>query len=208
MFDSPASSKKSRANLISLSREFTDSEKNIRNQYTVASMEIDGNRCPCEKVWTENGFFGELKADFNLHKRDFPENCLLYINQAYISSKDGEPIVYCDYVVIGQLLILRNPENTEPENNNYLKLYSPSYNRDHGKFLGVKECLAYIMIRGYDDESFYTYGFDSKKSSLLYCYSKQLMPNIFKGTAFNCHNLLNVAESKDTLSKIFFSFRL
>ena len=76
MFDSPASSKKSRANLISLSREFTDSEKNIRNQYTVASMEIDGDRYPCEKVWTENIFFGELKADFNLHKRDFPENCL------------------------------------------------------------------------------------------------------------------------------------
>ena len=208
MFDSPVSTKKSRANVISLSREISDSDKNIKNQLTVASMDIDGDKCQCQKVWEENGFFGELKADFTLRKRDFPENCLLYVNQAYVSSKDGEAIIYCDYVVLGQLLTLRNPENSEPENDNYLKLYSPSYDREHGKFLGVKECLAYIMIRGYEEECFYTYGYDSKKSSLLYCYSKQLMPNIFKGTAFNCHNLLNVAENRVCLSKIFFSFLL
>ena len=40
--------------------------------------------------------------------------------------------------------------------------------------------------------------------SILYCYSRQLMPNIFKGTAFNCHNLLSVAEGKPTLSNLFF----
>ena len=60
------------------------------------------------------------------------------------------------------------------------------------------------MIRGYEDETFYTYGFDPKKSTILYCYSRQLMPNIFKGTAFNCHNLLSVAKGKPTLSNLFF----
>ena len=209
MFDSPAtppkSSNKKRANLMSLSREFTDSEKSVRSQYTVSSMEVDGEKHACEEVWTQNGFFGELKADFTLHKKDFPENCLIYLNQAYVSSKDSEAAIYCDYVVLGQLLTLKNPpENNELENSSYLKLYSPSYDRDQGRFLGIKECVAYIMIRGYEDECFYTYGFDPKKSSLLYCYSKQLMPNVFKGTAFNCHDLLNVAESKTTLSNIFF----
>ena len=38
----------------------------------------------------------------------------------------------------------------------------------------------------------------------FYSYSRQLMPNIFKGTAFNCHNLLSVAESKPALSNVFF----
>ena len=30
------------------------------------------------------------------------------------------------------------------------------------------------------------------------------MPNVFKGTAFNCHNLLNLAEAKNTMSNLFF----
>ena len=206
MFDSPSSSRvnsKKKANLMSLSREFSDSEKSMRSKYTVASMEVDGEKHPCEKVWKNNGYFGEVKTDFVLHE-DFPENSLIYLNQAYISSKDGEPVIYCDYVVLGQLLILKNPEAKEPINSSYVKLYSPSYDREQGRFLGIKETLAYIMIRGYEDETFYTKSFDPKKSSILYCYSRQLMPNIFKGTAFNCHILLSVAESKPILSNVFF----
>ena len=149
--------------------------------------------------------FGEVKADFTLHKRDFPENALLYINQAYLSAKDGDLVIYCDYVVIAQLLILKNPpEDFDPENRNYIRLYSPSYNREQRKFMEVIECLAYIMLRGDEDETFFTYGYDPEKSSILYCYSKQLMPNVFKGTAFNGHHLQNVAEAKETCSKIFF----
>ena len=167
-FDSSAVSapvkKAGRANLMSLSKEMTDSEKKIRSQLTVASMEIDGEKWPCEKAWSGNGLFGEVKVDFTLHKRDFQENALIYINQAYISMKDSDPVIYCDYVVIGQLLILKNPpEEIDPEDKNYLRLYSPSYDREQGKFLGVKECIAYIMFRGYEDETFFTYGYDPKK---------------------------------------------
>ena len=208
MFHSPSSCRvknsKKKANLMSLSREYSDSEKKMRSQYTVSSMEVDGEKHPCEKVWKNNGYFGELKTDFVLHKKDFPENALLYVNQAYISSKDGEPVIYCDYVLLGQLLILKNPGNEPTINSSYVNLYSPSYDREHGRFLGVKETLAYIMIRGYKDETFYTYGFDPQKSTILYCYSRQLMPNIFKGTAFNCHNLLSVAEGKPTSSNLCF----
>ena len=158
MFDPPSTSRvnsKKKANLMSLSREYSDSEKSMRSQYTVSSMEVDGEKHPCEKVWKNNGYFGELKTDFVLHKKDFPENALLYLNQAYISSKDGDPVIYCDYVVLGQLLILKNPGN-EPNCSSYVNLYSPSYDREQGKFLVVKETLAYIMIRGYEDETFYT----------------------------------------------------
>ena len=204
-FDSPATAKTGRANLMSLSKEITDSEKNVRSQLVMASMEIDGEKRPCESVWSGNGLFGEVKANFTLHKRDFPENALIYINQAYLSVKDGEPIIYCDYIVVGQLLILKNPpEEIDPDNKNYIKLYLPAYNREQGKFWGVKECLAYIMLRGDEDESFFMYGYDSKKSSILYCYSKQLMPNVFKGTSFNSHHLHNVAEAKEDFSKTFF----
>ena len=204
-FDSPAPVKAGRANLMSLSKEITDSEKNVRSQLVVASMEIDGEKRPCEKVWSGNGLFGEVKADFTLHKRDFPENALIYVNQAYLSTKDGEAIVYCDYIVVGQLLILKNPpEEIDSDNRNYIKMYSPLCNMEQGRFLGMKECLAYIMLCGDADESFFTYGFDPEKSSILYCYSKQLMANVFKGTSFNSHHLQNVTELKRTSQKYFF----
>ena len=49
-----------RANLMSLSKEISDAEKNIRSQFNVTTMEVDGDRQPREKVWTGNGLFGEL----------------------------------------------------------------------------------------------------------------------------------------------------
>ena len=108
MFDSPSSSRvknsKKKANLMSLSREYSDSEKSMRSQYTVSSMEVDGEKHPCEKVWKNNGYFGELKTDFVLYKKDFPENALLYVNQAYISSKDGEPVIIVIMYCLGSFL--------------------------------------------------------------------------------------------------------
>ena len=137
---------------MSLSREITDAERSVRSQYTVASMDVDGDKRPCEKVWTSNGYFGELKSDFVLHKQDFPENCLIYCNQAYVSSKDGEAIIYCDYIILGQLLIMRNPPPEESDK--LLTLYSPLYDSEQGRFLGIKECKAYVMIRGSKDKCF------------------------------------------------------
>ena len=71
-------------------------------------------------------------------------------------------------------------------------------------FLGVKENIAYIMIRNEEQEVLFTYGYDAEHASILYCYSRQCMPNFFKGTAFNTHKLQNVAEAKEGASSIFF----
>ena len=77
MFDSPAPSRssiaKKRNNLMSLSREFSDSEKSVRSQYTVSSMEVDREKHSCEKVWKNNGYFGELKVGLS-HSRKFLPN--------------------------------------------------------------------------------------------------------------------------------------
>ena len=56
--------------------------------------------------------FGIINPDFSIHKRDFPENALTYVNQAYLTVKEGSAIIYCDYVLLGQILPLKNP----PEN--------------------------------------------------------------------------------------------
>ena len=144
--------------------------------------------------------------DFNIHERDFPENALVYVNQAYLSTKEGELIIYCQYVILGQIIALRNPppepEKEIAENDKLVKFYVPMYDNLNGNFFGVKETVGYIMVRGDHDQTFWTYGYDKKRSKLLYCFSKQPMPNVFKGTSFCCYGnqMLNEREG---FSKIF-----
>ena len=190
---------------MSLSRELTEADRIVRSQVVLASLDNSTDKVASEKVWSGNGFFGELRADFSIHKKDFPENALIYINQAYMSVKDGAPVVYCDYMVLGQLVVLKDsPEDFDLSNGRYTKMYSPSYDHQSGTFLGVKENIAYIMIRNEEQEVLFTYRYDAEHASILYCYSRQCMPNVFKGTAFNTHKLQNVAEAKEGASNIFF----
>ena len=72
------------------------------------------------------------------------------------------------------------------------------------KFLGVKEFVGYIMIRNQEDEVFLSYGYSSEHSTSLYCYQKQPIPNIFRGTAFNSHKLSNYLDSKAEILDICF----
>ena len=91
-----------------LSRELTEADRSVRSQVVVAILGDSSDKQASELVWEENAFFGELKAYFFIYKKDFPENALTYINQAYLSSKDGEPVVYCDYAIAGQLITLKS----------------------------------------------------------------------------------------------------
>ena len=122
---------------MSLSRVLTESDRNVRSQVVLASLDNSTDKVASEKVWSGNGFFGELRENFTIHKKDFPEKALIYINQAYMSVKDGAPVVYCDYVVLGQLVVLKNlPEDFDLSNRRYTKMYSPSYDRQSRKFFG------------------------------------------------------------------------
>ena len=58
------------------------------------------------------------------------------------------------------------------------------YNVETGEFKGLQDWLAYIMVRGDENEMFLSYGFDEDKCSVLYSTCKQILPNIFQGTSF------------------------
>ena len=188
-----------------LSKEINEKDRQLKSQLMIATSEA--GKKSAETIWQENGYFGNFMSDFNIHKRDFPENALVYVNQAYLSTKDGEIIIYCQYVILGQIIALRNPPPDSgreiAENDHLVKLYVPRYGNSNGNFLHVKESVGYIMVRGDQDETFWSYGYDEEKSSLLYCFSKQPMPNVFKGTSFNCYSneMLNEREG---FSKILF----
>ena len=57
---------------------------------------------------------------------------------------------------------------------NKVKLITAPDNVDSGKFLGPQKRLAFVMVRGDQDEAYFSYGFDKAKSTKLYSTSKKL----------------------------------
>ena len=154
-----------------------------------------------EKVWKENGFFQEIKPEMNIEKVNIPENTLLYINQGFISTvKNGDLAMYVHNFIIGQLLLGANqPDDitTYECKDNEVKLLTCVYDLESGKFKELRLMLAYIIIRGDDDEVFFSYGYSKSKSTVLYSYSKQQIPDTFISTSFKKHFQEVVNEKKD-----------
>ena len=88
--------------------------------------------------------------------------------------------------IFGQLIVAANQPsdiNAYECKENEVKLGCCIYNLTTGEFQGVREHLAYIVLRG---DKWYivleSYGFDSSKSKVLYSYSKN--KDAFVSTTF------------------------
>ena len=82
-----------------------------------------------------------------------------------------------------------------------VKLYVPLYNTDTGVFMGLQNLLAYIMVRGDENETFLSYDYDEDKSNILYSTFKQMS----QGTSFKKNNPLLLNErSFQEFSTLFF----
>ena len=145
----------------------------------------------------------------NIEKANIPENTLLYVNQGFISMvKSGELAMYVYNFIIGQLRIAANQPkdiNDYSCKENEVKLLSCVYDLESGDFKGLRLMLAYIVLRGDDDEVFFSYGFNKAKSSVLYSYAKQQIPDTFITTSFKKHFQEVVNEKKnEDYSKMFY----
>ena len=54
-----------------------------------------------ELIWSDNRFFPDQRVDFNMSKKNFPENALVYIKQGTVSTIKGELDVYVNCFVLG-----------------------------------------------------------------------------------------------------------
>ena len=194
---------------------FLSSESQTQNQKSKSQIMVslgETKECNTEKIWEEPGFFKDQRIDLTIPKANFPENTLVYINQVSISQmKDGEAI-YLEYVVLGQIMPVANPDPAIDFDKNEFKeneclLYVPLYNTENGLFRGLGKRLGYITLRGDKNETFYSYGYDNEKSKLLFCSFKQAIPNIFNCTSFKKHHhyLLN-EKATDRLASSLFMF--
>ena len=55
------------------------------------------------------------KNDFNIEKKDFPENALCYINQGHLSTVENDKLaIYNHNFILGQLIVAANqPKNID-----------------------------------------------------------------------------------------------
>ena len=182
---------------MSLSTESQSENQKSRSQLMVSIGENKDSNT--ENIWKKSGFFKDQRIDLTIPKANFPENTLCYVNQGTVSQvKDGEAI-YLEYVILGQIMPLANPDpsidldNYEFKDNECL-LYFPLYNTETGLFKGLGKKLGYISLRGDKIETFYSYGYDKERSKLLYCTMKQPLPNIFQCTSFKKHKDFLIQE--------------
>ena len=196
-----------KANMLLLSKEMTDKDKSMKTQLLYKPKE---DKLSGEKIWKKDGFFKDVKAQLNLEKVNIPENCLLYVNQGFLSTvKSGEIAMYLHNFIIGQLIIAANqPKDIANYTclKNEVKLLSCVYDIETGNFKGIREQVAFIVLRGDVNETFLSYGFDKLKSKLLYSFSKQQIPNAFVSVAFKNHfeKIMNKDRTESSSSLFYF----
>ena len=197
-----------KANMLLLSKEMTDKDKSMKTQLLFKPKQED--KLSGERIWKKDGFFKHVRAELNLDKVNIPENCLFYVNQGFLTTiKSGETLMYLDNFIIGQLIIAANqPKDIETYicSKNEVKLLSCVYDIQTGNFKGIREQVAFIVLRGDADETFLSYGFDKIKSKLLYSFSKQQIPNAFVSVAFKKHFQEIMSESSNESSSSLFYF--
>ena len=193
-----------------MSKEVSDKDRSMKTQLLMSSpCNSSDEKVSGEKVWKENRFFKEIKPEMNIEKANVPENTLLYINPGFIPTvKSGEFAMYVHNFIIGQLIVAANQPKDINEyscKENEVKLLSCVYDLESGDFKGLRLMLAYIVLRGDNDEVFFSYGFNKAKSSVLYSYAKQQIPDTFISTSFKKHFQEVVNEKKnEDYSKMFY----
>ena len=86
-------------------------------------------------------FFCDIRPELNLQKVNMPENCLFYVNLAFLSTvKNGDIAMYFQNFIIGQSIF----EANQPKDislyeclPNEVKLLSCVYDLEIGEFKGV-----------------------------------------------------------------------
>ena len=81
---------------------------------------------PCGR---EMGFFNEQRSDLTITKPNFLENTLVYINQGSISTVKRVHAIYLEFVILGQLIPVANPD--------------PQINLENQQFKDHEVCLLY-----------------------------------------------------------------
>ena len=113
-----------KALLMLLSKEATNKDTQLKTQLLMSFTDDDSKG----------------SADLTIQKANFLENCICYINQATVSLvKGGEKAIYCDYVIVSQIMPIVNIDpainlDSYIPKQNEVVIYCPVYNTNTGLY--------------------------------------------------------------------------
>ena len=94
--------------------------------------------------------FKDQRVELTISKANFPENTLVYIKQGSLSVvKGGEKAIYLDFVILGQIMPIANPDPKFDIDNyvckdNEVIIYCPVYNKSIGVYGDLTKKLGYV----------------------------------------------------------------
>ena len=94
--------------MLFLSKEATSKDQQLKTQMLISLKDDESKKT--ETVWKGNAFFNEQRSDLTITKPNFSENTLIYLNQGSISTVKGGHGIYLEFVIIGQLIPIANPD--------------------------------------------------------------------------------------------------
>ena len=142
-------SQSKRASLMLLSKKANTKDTQLKSQLLLSFKDDDQSK-GSENIWLQPGFFGEQRADLTIQKPNFPE--ITYVNQAHVSLvKGGEKAIYCDYVILAQIMPLANIDplinlDTYEPKDDEVVIYVPMYNTVTGLYHGLTKKLGKITL--------------------------------------------------------------
>ena len=195
--------------MLLLSKEANEKDRSLKTWLLLSTNSQSPEKISREVVWKKL-VFSLTRADSNLLKRNFPENTLCYVNQGYISAvKGSELAIYNHILLLEQMTITTNqPNDIEMDEckRNETKLIKCLYDKMTGDFLGLQKELAYIVLRGGAMECFFPYGYNTKKSKVLYSATKDKIQMLFIITSFkkHFHEVLSKLHHTEEFSTLFY----
>ena len=97
-----------KASTLYLSKEASTKDQHLKVQMMMTLTDDDSRKS--ETVWKENRFFKEHRTDLPISTPNFPENILCCVYQGSISPIKGEQGIHLEFVIIGHILSLSNPD--------------------------------------------------------------------------------------------------
>ena len=126
--------------MLFLSKEDPSKDQQLKTQILISLKDDEYKKTGT--AWSGNGFFHEQRSDLTITKSNFPKNTLVYVNQGSIwTVKEGHAI-YLEFVILGQLMPVANPDPQINLENHQSKLFVPIYNKATGMHGGLTRNLA------------------------------------------------------------------
>ena len=81
----------------------------------------------------------------------------------------------------------------------------PRYDPETEEFKGLCATIRYLVVRRSPEEVFFNYGFNKKKSRIIYLHYRRRVSSSFFGTIFNWHRtMIERGEADNELLNIYF----